>query len=535
MEQVKRQSAIERFAVKKPILYSTVIMTVLALICGAVLGVANHFLKVETVASEGINEREQQILSIIAPSESYDAVDLADATLFPAGDKTTYGIVKAFRATGAKNTGAVILVSSAKGYAGRDMEVMSAFAKDDKVLGVRPYTEKSASSDSGHDKTYNQAFFDAFTGKTAETLSKYAAPSDLGAGADTYTSSTVTAGAAVTAAANAAKYYGIYKRPLQGQALTPLQEAAGAIYPGAGLNLGEPLNLSASEGYTQTDGIDSLTVYRAYGIIPIIVAKIDDNYSVVLYFGGVGNTLSEVTEANIAKANAEVTAEAPAVDDPAVEAAIEKGEDFFEDAVNKEKLLEVFTADDKEIFKNLLGKETGETETGATYTPVLGAMTRGEDGNRVFSANVQVGTRNLYKLLKVSDASDSGTYYIGIAQQYKGYDAPFTVYTLFKEDGGSFTVEQAYVKQDQTDSGDHYAWGFYAANNNGHPDSGYYREIGKFSLPINGTNYQGDIARTGGESAITDEEDTHSTMSYDAIINGIKYSIQTVRDTFNIT
>ncbi|MDR1093971.1 MAG: hypothetical protein LBL66_07475, partial [Clostridiales bacterium] len=128
----KEESALERFMEQKPIVYGVVIMTALAVLCGAVLGLAGLFLRAPEQA--GINDRERAILEIIMPSEEYELFEEDGADY--ASDKKTFKIERVYIATGAQNKGNAAVMAGGTGYNGGAIKSITAFDKaDDTVLG----------------------------------------------------------------------------------------------------------------------------------------------------------------------------------------------------------------------------------------------------------------------------------------------------------------------------------------------------------------------------------------------------------------
>ena len=518
---VKKESAFSWFMKEKPILYAVVLMTVLAIICGAVLGVAGMFLRVESDALT-LEARELAILQDIMPSagDNYEIIDYKDENVY---DKTLvkdYRIKKVVLAKGAPNEGCIAVKAEAvSDYMGGFLETIVAFDNDGKVLGLRVYTLK-ADSKQTYDQGFRQDYWNGFTGKTAKQLADRGSTNEdlktLGLWSDTFTQASATPRSILQGAVNAAKFYQKYGEVIRGGELKTDKtvEAIRGLYPSM------PDAPDYEDYRKPVEGYDNITVYVINRVPFVRVAVPDSEEFVVLYFINLAGAVAEV-KCISAATSAEVT-------DDEIESAEIAGKEFW---AAKSGIYVKLESADTDIYDKIMAKH--DAGTAYEYEPLLNSKfsTAADRYGKEYNAAIKKGSADVFRIVKAVPVGGGNDFYI-VAGSARSYSGSLFSFTLIEETAvGEYFVREVLTFPDHNN--EHYLE-YYVYM--GAADKDFYKYLAKFSAAITADNYKafGFDDRADAEKQIIDEEDTHATMSYDGIVNGVLMAIKNLRETLPI-
>ncbi|GHV00568.1 hypothetical protein FACS1894211_08180 [Clostridia bacterium] len=525
-KKIKKESALERFMRQKPILYGVIVMTALAVLCGAILGVAGVYLR--PLATEGIGDREKAILAAVMPSEAYELFE-NDGKDY-AADKAANRVERVYIATGAQNKNNVAIMASGMGYNSGAIKSIVAFNKaDDKILGLKVYSTKTESGQT-FDQGFREAYWDSFAGKSADDLAKSGSSkadiTSLGL-SDVYTGATLTAGGIVQGASNAAKFYLKYKSVFAGGALTvdKTVEAIRKLYPSAP-------DAPNYDGYKQIGTPDGITVYTI-NRIPFIEAAIggtDD--SVMIYCTNLENAAASVTETHEVVQRGTVAPDAAAVN-----TAVEAGKAFWAD--NHGTYVKIAGADpEKAHYDKIMAQYKADSGATAAYSyePALGSKIGG-----AFDAVLRNGASYVYRIVKAApdNSANGNTCYIAAASatSFAGTLVSFTLIEHDADGAGHTGVSGYYVRDVLVPE-------FDANQEHGLLDcylnsERFYLYKQKFSEPIKADTYTASalVKDPGNETSVTftdpyEGEQSGATMSFNGITGGALAAIKNFKETF---
>ncbi len=248
----------EGLRTKKPLLYCTIILSVIAIVCGAALGLGYKFLATDPDTSGDLGI----IFNVLTGTKEHTVIfDEKTGDTFKVGgenitiEKAKRDADKILAAYRIENGGKVYILIQSKGPARNagDLQAITAYivntankAEADKIAGMRPLSAPNGEYKNAYTKTFVGTFADKTASKGFDI-----------AGADGYTGSTITANGFIEAVNNASAFYKTYRESLLGVADTPQIKALKAAYKWAsGMTAVEYAGLPADVTlYMTNDGL----------------------------------------------------------------------------------------------------------------------------------------------------------------------------------------------------------------------------------------------------------------------------------------